>query len=48
MLLAAVAQLLNRRDGLPFTAEDEERFASFIQSIGIIFETQLGLAGGQW
>jgi putative ABC transport system ATP-binding protein len=44
----AVAQLLNRRDGLPFTAEDEERFASFIQSIGVIFETQLGLAGGDW
>jgi len=44
----AVAQLLNRRDGLPFTAEDEQRFASFIQSIGVIFETQLGLAGGTW
>jgi putative ABC transport system ATP-binding protein len=44
----AVAQLLNRRDGQPFTPEDERRFASFIQSIGIIFETQLGLAGGEW
>jgi len=44
----AVAQLLNRRDGLPFTTDDEERFASFIQSIGVIFETQLGLAGGDW
>ena len=44
----AVAQLLNRQDGLPFTAEDEQRFASFIQSIGVIFETQLGLAGGNW
>ncbi len=35
----AVAQLLNRRDGQPFTREDEQRFAGFIESIGIIFET---------
>lgn len=35
----AVAQLLNRRDGQPFTADDEQRFAGFIESIGIIFET---------
>ena len=42
----AVAQLLNRLDGEPFTLEDEQRFASFIQSIGVIFETQLGLARG--
>jgi putative ABC transport system ATP-binding protein len=40
----AVAQLLNRKDGHPFDATDEQRFASFIQSIGVIFETQLGLA----
>jgi putative ABC transport system ATP-binding protein len=40
----AVAQLLNRKDGKPFDEGDEERFASFIQSIGVIFETQLGLA----
>ena len=40
----AVAQLLNRKDGKPFDSEDEARFASFIQSIGVIFETQLGLA----
>ena len=44
----AVAQLLNRRDGKPFDALDEERFATFIQSIGVIFETQLGLAEGDW
>ena len=44
----AVAQLLNRLDGEPFTPEDEQRFESFIQSIGVIFETQLGLAGGEW
>ena len=37
--LFAVAQLLNRRDGRPFTAEDEERFAGFISSIGVIFES---------
>ena len=40
----AVAQLLNRKDGKPFDREDEARFTSFIQSIGVIFETQLGLA----
>ena len=40
----AVAQLLNRKDGKPFNADDEQRFASFIRSIGVIFETQLDLA----
>jgi putative ABC transport system ATP-binding protein len=44
----AVAQLLNRRDGRPFDRLDEERFATFIQSIGVIFETQLGLAEADW
>ena len=44
----AVAQLLNRRDGKPFDRSDEQRFASFIQSIGVIFETQLGLAEQDW
>jgi signal transduction protein with GAF and PtsI domain len=39
----AVAQLLNRKDGRPFDADDEQRFASFMQSIGVIFETQLRL-----
>jgi putative ABC transport system ATP-binding protein len=39
----AVAQLLNRKDGQPFDGEDEQRFANFIQSIGVIFETQLQL-----
>jgi putative ABC transport system ATP-binding protein len=41
----AVAQLLNRRDGQPFDTADEDRFAEFIRSIGVIFETQLGLRG---
>jgi len=39
----AVAQLLNRKDGLPFDEHDERRFSVFMQSIGVIFETQLGL-----
>jgi putative ABC transport system ATP-binding protein len=39
----AVAQLLNRKDGQPFDQTDEQRFANFIQSIAVIFETQLGL-----
>jgi GAF domain-containing protein len=39
----AVAQLLNRRDGQPFDQRDEQRFAIFIQSIGIILETLEGL-----
>lgn len=37
--LFAVAQLLNRRDGEPFTTDDEHKFAGFIESIGVIFET---------
>jgi putative ABC transport system ATP-binding protein len=41
----AVAQLLNRKDGQPFDQDDERNFASFVQSIGVIFETQLGLGG---
>jgi putative ABC transport system ATP-binding protein len=39
----AVAQLLNRKDGLPFDAGDEQRFTHFIDSIGVIFETLEGL-----
>jgi len=35
----AVAQLLNRNDGQPFDQNDEARFMSFIESIGVIFET---------
>ena len=40
----AVAQLLNRRDGRPFDQDDEKRFAGFIESIGVIFETLEGLS----
>lgn len=39
----AVAQLLNRKDGQPFDEHDEDRFAAFIRSIGVILETQLGM-----
>ncbi len=41
----AVAQLLNRKDGQPFDRKDEERFAGFILSIGVILETQQSLGG---
>ncbi len=41
----AVAQLLNRKDGQPFDDEDEQRFATFMQSISVIFDTQLRLGG---
>mgnify|MGYP001601253675 CR=1 FL=1 len=40
----AVAQLLNRKDGQPFDADDETRFADFSMSIGVIFETLEGLS----
>ena len=40
----AVAQLLNRKDGQPFDAGDEERFTQFTESIGVIFETLEGLS----
>ena len=40
----AVAQLLNRRDGQPFDEHDEQRFSEFVQSLGVIFETQLDIS----
>ena len=40
----AVAQLLNRKDGQPFDGRDEQLFTDFIESIGVILETQQGLA----
>lgn len=40
----AVAQLLNRRDGKPFDADDERRFSEFVGSLGVILETLEGLA----
>jgi putative ABC transport system ATP-binding protein len=35
----AVAQLLNRRDGHPFDANDEARYKEFLQSIGLVLQT---------
>ena len=35
----AVAQLLNRKDGRAFEAEDERRFHHFMESIGVLLET---------
>ena len=35
----AVAQLLNRRDGRPFDAEDERRFKEFLGPIAVLLET---------
>ena len=35
----AVAQLLNRKDGMPFDKSDERRFAEFTQATGLILET---------
>ena len=43
----AVAQLLNRRDGNVFDAEDEKRFAAFLESIGVILETWWSMASRQ-
>jgi putative ABC transport system ATP-binding protein len=43
----AVAQLLNRRDGQPFDSQDEQRFAEFVGSLGVILETLEGLTGGR-
>jgi putative ABC transport system ATP-binding protein len=37
--LFAVTQLLNRRDGLPFDDEDEQKFAEFADSLAVILET---------
>jgi putative ABC transport system ATP-binding protein len=42
--VTAVAQLLNRRDGQPFTPDDEARFAAFAARLGIALETCARLA----
>ena len=34
-----VAQILNRNDGKPFDSSDEQRFAKFLQSVGVLLET---------
>ena len=43
----AVAQLLNRCDGQPFDHDDEQRFAGFVQSLGVILETQVALGASE-
>ncbi|MEJ8568955.1 ATP-binding cassette domain-containing protein [Elongatibacter sediminis] len=43
----AVAQLLNRRDGLPFDDQDEVRYRQFLESLGLILETLLELTTKQ-
>ncbi len=40
----AVTQLLNRRDGQPFDDQDEQRFAEFAASLGVLLETLVGMA----
>jgi energy-coupling factor transporter ATP-binding protein EcfA2 len=35
----AVTQLLNRRDGAPFDAADEKRYADFAASLGVLLES---------
>jgi len=40
----AVTQLLNRRDGQPFDEQDEQRFAEFAASLGVLLETLVGMA----
>jgi adenylate cyclase len=37
--VVAVVQLLNKAEGVPFDAEDEQRFRDFAASIGIILES---------
>ena len=34
----AVAQALNRRDGLPFEDSDEQKFSRFVSSLGVVLE----------
>jgi putative ABC transport system ATP-binding protein len=41
----AVAQVLNRRDGEPFSAADEQRIEGFLSTIGLILE---GLRAHHW
>jgi len=38
-----VTQLLNRRDGRPFDAEDEQRYADFAGSLGVLLESLAAL-----
>ncbi len=41
----AVAQLLNRLDGEPFDAEDEQRFRSFAKPLAVVLEGWWRISG---
>jgi putative ABC transport system ATP-binding protein len=43
----AVTQLLNRRDGAPFDAADERRYAEFAASLAVLLESLLAAASGR-
>jgi ABC-type lipoprotein export system ATPase subunit len=43
----AVAQLLNKRGAGPFDARDEERFAEFARSIGVVLESWARMGRGR-
>jgi putative ABC transport system ATP-binding protein len=42
-----VAQVLNRRDGQPFDAQDEARFRDFMRSLGVILESWWRMSQGR-
>jgi adenylate cyclase len=42
----AVTQLLNRRDGLPFDAADERRYADFAASLSVLLESLARIDAG--
>jgi putative ABC transport system ATP-binding protein len=42
----AVTQLLNRRDGQPFDAADEKRYADFASSLGVLLESLVEMDRG--
>jgi putative ABC transport system ATP-binding protein len=42
----AVTQLLNRRDGAPFDAADEKRYADFAASLGVLLESLVEIDRG--
>jgi len=42
----AVTQLLNRHDGRPFDAADEQRYADFAASLGVLLESLVEMDRG--
>ena len=43
----AVAEVLNKRGGVPFAAADEQRFAEFAASLGVVLESWSQMARGR-